>query len=110
SPKSLVGRGVTPRAQTWAARRPAFLAGREVPADKGYSSVEDVEAVTRVGATPTSAFKSSATGASGGLREKAFHFYSLHREEFLAHYHKRSNVESAFSMIKAKFRDSVRSK
>src|ERR671924_1861732 len=27
-----------------------------------------------------------------------------------AHYHKRSNVESTFSMIKAKFRDHVRSK
>ena len=34
----------------------------------------------------------------------------IHRDEFLAHYHKRSNVESTFSMIKAKFRDHVRSK
>ena len=39
-----------------------------------------------------------------------FHFYSLHRDEFLQHYHKRSNVESTFSRIKAKFRDHVRSK
>ena len=39
-----------------------------------------------------------------------FHHFSLRREDFLAHYHKRSNVESAFSMIKAKFRDNVRSK
>jgi transposase len=31
-------------------------------------------------------------------------------EEFMAHYHKRSNVESAFSMIKGEFGDSVRSK
>jgi len=31
-------------------------------------------------------------------------------EDFLAHYHKRSNVETAFSMIKAKFGDAVRSK
>lgn len=30
--------------------------------------------------------------------------------EFLAHYHKRSNVESTFSMIKVKFGDAVRSK
>jgi hypothetical protein len=37
--------------------------------------------------------------------------YSLYnREEFLTHYHKRSNVETAFSMIKAKFGDAVRSK
>jgi hypothetical protein len=36
--------------------------------------------------------------------------YQFHRDEFLRHYHKRSNVESTFSMIKAKFRDHVRSK
>jgi transposase len=30
--------------------------------------------------------------------------------EFLGHYHKRSNVESTFSMFKGKFRDHVRSK
>jgi len=31
-------------------------------------------------------------------------------EAFLEHYHKRSSVESAFSMVKAKFGDSLRSK
>jgi hypothetical protein len=39
-----------------------------------------------------------------------FHFFQFNRSEFLAHYHKRSNVESTISMIKAKFRDHVRSK
>jgi transposase len=83
---------------------------REVPADKGYSSVENIEAVTAAGATPFIAFKSNATGGSGGLWERAFHYYSLHREEFLKHYHRRSNAESTFSMVKAKFRDHVRSR
>jgi transposase len=83
---------------------------REVPADKGYSSVENIEAIVTAGATPFIAFKSNATGAAGGLWEKAFHFYSLHREEFLGKYHQRSNVESTFSMVKAKFRDHVRAK
>ena len=32
------------------------------------------------------------------------------RMDFMEHYHMRSNVESAFSMIKGKFGDSVRSK
>lgn len=32
------------------------------------------------------------------------------REEFLAHYHKRSNVATTFSMIKRKVGDSLRSK
>src|SRR5262249_38799569 len=84
---------------------------REVPADKGYSSVENIEAITAAGATPFIAFKSNATGGKGGLWwEKAFHYYSLHREEFLGHYHRRSNAESTFSMVKAKFRDHVRSR
>lgn len=39
-----------------------------------------------------------------------FHYFCFKQDEFQAHYHKRSNVESTFSMIKAKFRDSVRSK
>jgi hypothetical protein len=30
-----------------------------------------------------------------------YHLYQFHRAEFLQHYHKRSNVESIFSMIKA---------
>lgn len=34
----------------------------------------------------------------------------FNREAFLAHYHKRSNVESTFSAIKAKFGDALRSK
>ena len=39
-----------------------------------------------------------------------FHLFQLNRDEFVAHYHKRSNVKTTFSTIKAKFRDHVRSK
>ena len=39
-----------------------------------------------------------------------YHFYSLHRAEFLQHYHKRSNIETTFHMIKAKFGQRLRSK
>ncbi|MBU0953234.1 MAG: transposase [Nanoarchaeota archaeon] len=34
----------------------------------------------------------------------------FNREKFLAHYHKRSNVETVFHMVKTKFGDSVKSK
>jgi len=37
-------------------------------------------------------------------------FYNFKRDEFLAHYHKRSNVESVFQMIKSKFGERLRSK
>lgn len=38
------------------------------------------------------------------------HYYQFKRDDFLQHYHARSNIESTFSMIKAKFGDYVRSK
>jgi transposase len=83
---------------------------KEVAADKGYLSVENVETIFAAGGIPFIAPKSGTTGAAGGLFEKMFHFYQYRREEFLRHYHKRSNVESAFSAIKRKFGDGVRSK
>jgi len=39
-----------------------------------------------------------------------FHYYQYKRDEFLAHYHKRSNGETVFHMIKAKFSTRLRSK
>jgi Transposase DDE domain/SWIM zinc finger len=83
---------------------------REVSADKGYSSGENHDAIAKHNATPFIAFKNSTTGGIGGLFGTMFHFFSLHRETFLRSYHKRSNVETTFAMIKAKFGDSVRSK
>lgn len=83
---------------------------REVSGDKGYGSLNNYDAVSRHGATPYIAFKSIHTGKGGGLWKKMYHLFQFNREEFLAHYHKRSNVETTFSMIKAKFGDHVRSK
>ncbi len=82
----------------------------EVSADKAYASENNFQAIAKVGATAFIPFKSYTTGAVGGLFAKAFHYFNLHRETFLAHYHKRSNVESAIMSIKTKFGDSVRSK
>ncbi len=82
----------------------------EVSADKGYGSLQNYDVIADHGAVPYIAFKSIHTGRGGGLWAKMFHYFQFNREEFLRHYHKRSNVESTFSMIKAKFRDHVRSK
>ena len=72
--------------------------------------MRNYDAIDRHGATPFIAFKSNSVGHRGGLWEKMFLHFQLRREDFLARYHKRSNVESTFAMIKAKFRDHVRSK
>ena len=84
---------------------------KEVPADKAYLSHDNLALVEELGGTAYVPFKSnSIPGEAGSLWEKMFHYYNLHREEFLAHYHQRSNAESTFSMVKAKFRDHVRSR
>jgi transposase len=83
---------------------------REVSADKVYASLDNYAEIAKHGATPYIPFKSNHTGAGGGLWAKMFHYYNFNRDEFLGHYHKRSNVESTFSMVKAKFGDAIRSK
>jgi len=82
----------------------------EVAADKSYDSVKCVNAVTTTGGTPFIALRETATGGVGGAYRQMFHFFQFKREEFLQHYHKRSNAESTFSMIKRKFGDALRSK
>jgi transposase len=82
----------------------------EVDADKAYTAVENFDVVAKHGGTLYAPFKSNMTGAAGGIFEKMYYKFMLSREEFLQHYHQRSNVESTISAIKRKFGDSVRSK
>lgn len=82
----------------------------EVSADKAYLSYENFETVAECGGTFFPMFKDNTTALKGGLFQKMFHYFQFKQEEYLAHYHRRSNVESTFSMIKRKFGDAVRSK
>ena len=84
----------------------------EVSADKAYLSRKNLRAIEAAGATPYIPFKVNSRPQNHGdsLWAKTYHYFSLYREEFMDHYHKRSNVETAFSMIKAKFGGSLRSK
>lgn len=82
----------------------------EVSADKGYATISNTNAIAEAGGTPYIAFKSINNGAGGGLWGQMYHYFMFRRGEFMQYYHKRSNVESTFSMIKRKFGDSLRSK
>lgn len=85
---------------------------KEVSADKAYLSVENLEAIEAVGAVPFIPFKVNSVGMaskSPHWRRMWAHF-SLKSEEFLARYHRRSNVEATMWMIKSKFGGAVRSK
>jgi len=86
---------------------------KEVLADKAYLSHKNLQAVQSVGATPFVPFKSNTVEPEAGdstAWAQMYHYFMGNREKFLEHYHQRSNVETAYSMMKAKFGDSVRSK
>ena len=83
----------------------------EFSADKAYSSQANLEFADGLGAVPYIPFKINARGDTRpGVWERMFCEFTLNRGEFLSRYHKRSNVESTFSMVKRKFGDAVRSK
>lgn len=82
----------------------------QVSGDKQYASERNFRAIASHGAEAFIQFRVGTTGSSGGLFQKAFHYFSLHRESFLQKYHHRSNVESVFSAVKRKFGDHIRSK
>jgi Transposase DDE domain/SWIM zinc finger len=84
---------------------------REVSADKAYLSNDNLTAIETAGAVPYVPFKANSrgTGKSDAWR-RLWHMFGARNDEFLAHYHQRSNVESTFSMVKRKFGASVRVK
>ena len=84
---------------------------KEVPADKGYLSNQNLELVDELGGVAYIPLKTNSTdGEADSVWEKMYYFFMFRREQFLTHYHQRSNVESTFSAIKRKFGDSVRPK
>lgn len=86
-----------------------------VAADKAYGSRKNLELLDGQGIKALIPFKSNATDTGRMNRgsevwSRLFHFFSMHRGQFLAAYHTRSNVESTFSAMKRKLGDQIRSK
>ena len=91
---------------------------REVSGDLAYSSRRNLHAVADAGGTAYIPFRTNAVAQQRGtgpgrrdaLWEQMYHLFTLNEAEFNRHYHKRSNVETVFHMMKAKFGDKVRAK
>lgn len=85
---------------------------REVSCDRAYSSRDNLKLIADEGAIPFIPFKKNVTGkrTKNSTWRKMYHFFMYKHEEFLAHYHKRSNIETCFHQIKSKFKDNLRSK
>jgi len=89
-----------------------FFDMQEVSADKAYSARENLRAVARLGAIPFIPFRSNSTMHPKGYQiwKTMWLFFYQNQEEFMEHYHKRSNAETLFSMIKRKFGNNLRTK
>lgn len=83
---------------------------RRVSADKAYSSRKNLQLVQSLNATPFIPFKSNASPSSKGcdLWTTMLTYFKQERKEFDKYYHRRSNVETTFSMIKTKFGEFLR--
>jgi transposase len=102
----------------------AGLSLKEVYADKAYSARANYALAEELGFDLYVPFRSTETARvtlrrgtpeerarnHSQLWRKAFLFFQLHREDFEAKYHRRSNVESVFSAIKRKFGETLRSR
>jgi transposase len=84
----------------------------EVSADLAYSSKLNLQLVANIGGTAYIPFKKNVTGKSRGssLWSKMYHYFQLNRDDFMEHYHKRSNIEATNAAIKRKFGETLKSK
>jgi transposase len=91
---------------------------QEVSADKAYLSAKNLQVVVDHAAMPYIPFKSNSVTfdrtqpnrTRPAIWRQMFHLYSFNSERFMQSYHKRSNVETTFHMIKSKFGIALRSK
>ncbi len=83
---------------------------KEVSGDKAYLSHDNLAAIEAAGAVPYIPFKSNSRSEGPAAWRRLWALFLFKQEEFLQHYHQRSNSESAFSSIKRMFGGSVRSK
>jgi transposase len=82
----------------------------EVSADKAYLSHANLAAIESANAVPYIPFKSNSKGEGPAAWRRMWGLFMYKQAEFLAHYHRRSNVESTFGALKSKFGASLRSK
>jgi len=85
---------------------------KEVCADKGYVSRKNFQLISQHGAIPFIPFRKKSISRAGGVAiwHTMYHYFKEHHDEFMQHYHQRSNVESVFSAIKRKSGDYLRTK
>ncbi len=85
----------------------------EVSADRAYLTKSNLALMDELKVTPFIPFKSNSRAVpkqENTAWARMYRRFMADPETFLSHYHKRSNVETTFSMIKSKFGDGLMSK
>lgn len=85
---------------------------KEVSADKAYSAYRILKIIERMKAMPFIAFKDNTNPSwkSPEIWIKMHNYFKNRPEDFLKGYHKRSNVETTFAMIKTRLGEFLKSK
>ena len=105
--------GDSPRFKPLVDKTSENFAIKSVCADKAYSAEKNLKLVLLKGGQPFIAFKANSTATNrrtGQVWKRLFLEYQYDQEAFMNHYHKRSNVETTFSMVKRKFGERLRTR
>ncbi len=89
-----------------------FFYMEELSADKAYLSRDNLTGIAELGAIPYIPFKSNSVRKKRGsiIWSRMFDYFLNNRERFDSSYHKRSNVETTFHMVKRNFGNNLRTK
>ena len=85
---------------------------KEVSADKAYSAHRILTIIEKMDAEPFVPFRitTNPNKKSPEIWKRLFKYFKENEEEFNQHYHKRSNVETTFYMVKSRLGEFLRSK
>jgi len=89
---------------------------RDFTADKAYLAGKNFALISDLGGNAVIPFKKNTTASNSSKSphrmdfKRAFRYYKKNQVEYMNRYHKRSNIESTFSMIKRKFGNNVKCK
>jgi len=85
---------------------------REISADKAYSAHRILRIIEKMDAQPFIPFRitTNPSKKSPEIWKRLFKYFQENQEEFNQHYHRRSNVETTFYMVKSRLGEFLRSK
>jgi len=86
---------------------------KEVSADKAYNAYKIFQIIEEMKATPYIPFLSSRNPkkeTSPKIWYDMYQHFQNHREDFMKHYHRRSNVETVFAMVKLRLGEFLKCK